>query len=205
MNYTVEDFRDICLQLLPSGPAWPRESSSRFGLLFESLMSEFVVINNAMQQLTEEMSPINSSLLFELWEAEYGLPGTCITEVQTIEQRQGALIERHTYVGRQDRQFFIDLANRLGFTITIDEFSALSPGPSGSYAVARESGNLTQVTPVGDDWNFVWRVNASIDALAVREYPGAYGEFYQGARNQLLECTLRHFCHIHRVLIFSYS
>lgn len=206
MNYTLEDFRDICLQLLPAGPAWPRDSSSRLALLFQSMMSEFVTINDVIEQMKDEMTPVNSTMLFELWEHEYGLPDSCLEQAQTFNQRRAALIERHTYVGRQDKQFFIDFALKLGFSITIDEFSESSPGPAGTYVVPRDSGNLTQVTPVGEDWNFVWRINAESTSEQTRSYPSQYGESYKSVgTNEILECAIRNLVHAHRVLIFSYS
>lgn len=195
----------MALQLLPAGPAWPRDPTSSWALMFEALLPEAVRINDALTGMVEEMSPVTASVLFDLFEAEYGLPTPCITEAQTLQQRRITLSERHLAVGRQDKQFFIDLAASIGFVITIDEFNASNPGPAGTYLVTRESGEVTSVTPAGDDWNYVWRINAPLEISEPRAYPGGYGEPYVVSSNELLECVIRQYTHCHRVLIFAYS
>lgn len=204
MALTVEDIRDILLASLPEGPLWPRSNESEWALLFEAIAPEFVEIDQLNQQLIKEMSPATASLLFDEWEAELALPDSCITGVQTLAQRRLAMVERHTFVGRQDTQFFIDLAARIGYAITIDELSPANPGPAGLLPVVKPSGETFHVSPTGDEWNYVWRVNAPSTVSQQREYPGGYGEPYTSFGNEILECTLRQFAHAHRVLIFAY-
>ena len=205
MIYQISDFRDMALQLLPNGPAWPRDSESEWGLLFEALLPECVRIQSTINALVDEMSPVSSTLIFDEWEAEYGLPEKCITQLPRFGQRRGAVEDRHTAIGRQDRQFFIDLAASIGFVITIDEFNESNPGPSATFYVERENGNLVGIDPTGEDWNYIWRINAPLEAANFREYPEEYGRPYVSYNNELLECTLRSYAHDHRILIFSYS
>lgn len=205
MSLTLSDFRDMALQLLPAGPAWPRDPDSQWGVLLEALLPEFVRISAAVAGLKDEMSPVTTIQLFDFIEREYGLPAPCITGPQTLAQRRTALRERHLAVGRQDRQFFIDLAASIGYPITIDEFNAANPGPAGTYNVRRASGEITQITPNGDDWNYIWRINAPAVVNQRREYPSEYGNPYVLVSNEILECTVRQYLHCHRVVIFAYS
>ncbi|TNC80721.1 MAG: hypothetical protein C9356_12535 [Oleiphilus sp.] len=204
MALTIETLRDVLLASLPNGPMWPRAGDSQWGLLFEAIAPEFVEIDELDQQLIKEMSPHTASLLFDEWEAELGLPDACHGEGQTYNQRHFAMKERYSTIGRQDKQFFIDLAARLGYTITIDEFSPSNPGPAGNLEVVKQNGETFHVSPSGDEWNYVWRVNAPSTVNQPRQYPSQYGEPYTIVGNDLLECTLRQYAHEHRVLIFAY-
>ncbi len=193
----VNEFRDMCLALLPVGPAWPKTADSEWALLFEAVMPEFTRIDAANEQLLKEMSPVSAELLFEEWEAQYGLPSKCMEgQEQTLQQRRNTLINKYRFVGDQSKQFFIDLAASIGFAITITEFSASNPGLQSSYE---------GIPLAGDDWNFVWQVNAPLTTVQPRTYPSGYGEAYAEWENELLECTLNAYAHDHRILFFSYS
>lgn len=203
MTLSQENLRDILLASLPEGPLWPRSEDSQWALFFSAIAPEFVQIDQLNQQLIQEMSPATTSLLFEEWEADLGLSPD---DEQTLSQRRSAMLEKFYFVDRQDKQFFIDLAASIGFEVTIDEFSADTPGPGGGLSVVRSSGEIFHVSPSGDEWNYVWRVNAPSTATYSREYSGNYGEAYTSFNaNDLLENTLRQYAHEHRVLIFAYG
>lgn len=205
MSLTVEQIRDILLHSLPTGLAWPRSEDSEWALLFEALASEFADIDALSELLIFELSPATATALFDEWERELGLPDACVTAVQTVEERRAAMIERFVFIGRQDAQLFIDVAARLGFTITITEFTPTSPGPAGNLAVVKPTGETFHVSPDGDEWNYVWRVNAPPTTISPRTYISSYGGDYTAYGNAELECALRHYAHDHRVLVFSYA
>ena len=205
MPMTRDQLRDVLLHSLPVGPLWPRSADSNWGVLFDAIAPEFVAIDALNEQLLDEMSPSTCDLLFDEWEAELGLPGSCTGGVQTDAQRRAAMVERFNFVGRQDKQFFIDLAASIGYTVTIDEFSASNPGPAGNLEVVKPNGETFQVSPSGDAWNYVWRVNAPLTTSQQRAYPSGYGQPYTQYGNEQLECLLRQFAHEHRVLIFAYA
>jgi uncharacterized protein YmfQ (DUF2313 family) len=56
------------------------------------------------------------------WERNWGLPDPCYTAPQSIGERQRALVMRMTMMGAQSRDFFIELAAMIGYTITISEY-----------------------------------------------------------------------------------
>jgi uncharacterized protein YmfQ (DUF2313 family) len=62
------------------------------------------------------------------WERNWGLPDPCYTEPTTIHDRQLALVQRMTMQGGQSRQFFIDLATALGYSISISEYRPFMVG-----------------------------------------------------------------------------
>lgn len=78
-------------------------------------------------QILQEMDPRSTSLLLADWERVYGLPDTCVTKIQTVDQRRAALVAMIGTPGGQSRQFFIDLATAMGYVgVTIDEFRPMT-------------------------------------------------------------------------------
>lgn len=184
------------MALLPEGEAWPRDPASYWGLLFKGFYPEMKRELALREQLLDEMSVSSAQLFFSDYETEYGLPDTCSGDDQTVSQRRQSLILKEAEEGRQDRQYFIDVAARLGFEITITEYSENNPGPQTDY----------QGLPIrGADWNFVWQINAPQTTVQPRQYGSAYGEAYTILGNNVLECVLRSLVHAHRILFFSYS
>ena len=69
-----------------------------------------------------ESDPRSTVELLPDWERNWGLPDPCYEEPQSIAERQLALVMRMTMEGGQSRQFFIDVAAMIGYTITITEY-----------------------------------------------------------------------------------
>lgn len=193
---SVEQYRDAMIALLPHGAAWSHDPRSQLGSLLMAFADEFARVDARNEQLLKEMDPRGALELMTEWEGDYGLPGPCIHTAQTLADRRKALLAKYRWVGRQDRQFFIDVAADLGYAITITEYNAANPGPQTEY----EGIPLT-----GDAWNYVWQINAPLVNNTVRVYGSQYPGPYQTFGNELLECTLRGLAHTHRVLFFSYS
>lgn len=196
MARVAEEFRDMMLAMLPKGAAWPTDANSNWGRLFHGIAEEFARIDARNEQLLREMDSRSVSELMSEWEDDLGLPGPCVTEAQTLAQRRNALIAKFRYHGRQDKQFFIDVAAELGYTITITEYDQAHPGPQPDY---------NGIPLSGDAWNFVWQINAANSNASLRTYGDEYPAPYTAFGNELLECTMRSLVHTHRVLFFAYS
>jgi uncharacterized protein YmfQ (DUF2313 family) len=196
MALTAENFRDMMLALLPPGQAWSREPDGGFGLLFKAIGNEFSRIDSSNEQLLLEMSPQTTVALLPEWERDYDLPGACITGAQTFTERRRALVTKYQLIGNQSRQFFIDTAASLGYTITIDEYDEDHPGTQTEYM---------GIPLTGDAWNYVWQINSPETTIQPRSYGSSYNEPYTAFGNQLLECTLRAIAHDHRALFFAYT
>ena len=72
--------------------------------------------------LEVESDPRSTIELLPDWERNWGLPDPCYKEPQSIAERQLALVMRMTLMGGQAREFFIDIAAMIGYTITITEY-----------------------------------------------------------------------------------
>ena len=129
----AEDYRTAFNNLLPTGIAWPRES---YTVLQKAVAGLSAIWGNTVEALaglllTVESDPRSTVILLPEWERAWGLPDKCVAEPLTIADRQIALVNKMTMKGAQSRQFFIDVAARIGYTnIEIREWSPFMCGIS---------------------------------------------------------------------------
>jgi uncharacterized protein YmfQ (DUF2313 family) len=119
-----DDYAVGLANLLPQGLAWPRHAGSVVMKVVKGLAQFWgdVVDSRAADLLERESDPRFTIELLPDWERNWGLPDPCYSAPQSIAERQMALVMRMTMLGAQSRQFFIDVAARLGYTITITEY-----------------------------------------------------------------------------------
>jgi uncharacterized protein YmfQ (DUF2313 family) len=118
-----DDYGDAFLSLLPQGQAWPKYPGTTLDLACRGLAMYWGEVDNrAAHLLEQESDPRFTIELLPDWERNWGLPDPCYTAPQSIDQRHQALLMRMTMVGSQSREFFIELAAQLGYTITITEY-----------------------------------------------------------------------------------
>ncbi|MEI7456548.1 MAG: putative phage tail protein [Nitrosomonadales bacterium] len=97
--------------------------------------------------LLTEADPRTALQQIPAWERVFGASANADTP-----SRRAYLVGKLNETGGQSKQYFIDLAKSLGFTITIDEFT-----PADILAdVMNPMFSL--------DWLFAWRVNAAANA-----------------------------------------
>jgi uncharacterized protein YmfQ (DUF2313 family) len=150
---TADDYQHQAQQLLPRGDAWTRarEADSIIGRLLGGLTAVFARIEARVQQLVIEGRPRTAVEALPQWEAEFGLPDSCLAISTSTADRQAAVWAKETAVGGQSRAYYTAQAAKLGYTISIDEFRAfttMSPCDDPLY---------------DDSWAFVWRVNVLVD------------------------------------------
>jgi len=195
VSHTQDEYRDALAALLPTGAAWPRDPQSRLMCFLSGLAAEYSRLDARAAQLLAETDPASTTELLSDWERVVGLPDPCVTAAQTVAQRRQALEGRLTAVGGQSRRFFIELAARLGYNITIDEFA--------SAAAATAAG----ITFTGDEWAHIWRVNvpAAVSITYFRAGAGAVGEPLRAWSNEVLECQFNRYKPAHTRVLFAYS
>jgi len=206
-NYAVS-----FLNLLPRGLAWPRDdqdsilSKTCYGL------AEYwgFVDSRAADLLEIESDPGRTLELLPDWERNWGLPEKCLAEPQTIAERHFALVQKMTMLGAQSRQFFIDLAASIGYTITITEYAPFVTGIS-------RCGDTTAFnpdTPTKNRWmlgppenRFYWTVHVdSLKFVYLRTGGSQCGDRLMSIGLATdLECILRRYKPAHTEIIFDYS
>ena len=124
------DYRDAFLELLPQGQAWPKHSlESTLWQVCDGLNEYWGFVDGRAADLLERESDPRSTIeLLPDWERNWGLPDPCYTAPQSIGQRQLALVMRMTMQGAQSREFFINVAAQIGYSITITEYRTFVVG-----------------------------------------------------------------------------
>lgn len=193
----ASDYKAQLQTLLPPGRLWDalREGGSLADQLLAALAEEFARVDERGEALLDETDPRTVYELLAEWEAFAGLPDSCTGELSTISQRREALLERLTSTGGQSRAYFIALAERLGYAVTITEYVP----PYVGQATAGDA--LTY-----GGWVHAFQVNAPettiTDAVAGS---AAAGEPLRSWGNAVLECAIRRRKPAHSVVLFTYG
>ena len=117
------DYGTSLLSLLPQGQAWPKHPGTTLDLACRGLAEYWGFVDSRAADLLErESDPRYTIEMLPDWERNWGLPDPCYEAPLTIAERQLALLMRMTMIGSQSRQFFIDIAAMIGYTITITEY-----------------------------------------------------------------------------------
>lgn len=127
-----ESYAEGYNDLLPTGPAWPRDPDTTFQKAVAGLSAFWgsTVEKLAQLLLVQESDPRSTVVLLPEWERAWGLPDKCLAEPLTIVDRQIALVHKITLLGAQSRDFFVGVAKSIGYDITIREWAPFMCGVS---------------------------------------------------------------------------
>jgi uncharacterized protein YmfQ (DUF2313 family) len=157
MGLSAEDYLEMSQNLLPSGPAWPREQDAFVTRLLDAWAQEFARIEARVDALIEEADLRTAIELLADWERNYGLPDECYPESATIAERRGRLLQKVAFQGGQSRQFFIDFIGALGYQgAEVAEFRPF-----------RANGKCNAALNQGG-WRYAWRVSVPATSTEVR-------------------------------------
>lgn len=147
---TGDDYAVAFAKLLPRGQAWPRDRDSTLMKVVTGLAQIWGLVEaKAAALLERESDPRITIELLPDWERNWGLPDECYASPGSIGDRQIALVQRMTIEGAQSREFFIDQAARIGYTITISEYRPFIVG------IDRVGDNRTIGDGTGTDKNYL--------------------------------------------------
>jgi len=144
-------YREAFFGLLPQGIAWPRYAiNGPIWQVIDGLTKYWGTVDaRAADLLEQESDPRLTIELLPDWERNWGLPDICYNSPVTTRERQLALVQRMTIQGGQSRQFFIDAAAYIGYTITITEYRPFMVG----IDRCGDSRVYGDGTPMHDEWN----------------------------------------------------
>lgn len=180
--------------LLPQGPAWPREPDALLTRLLDGFAEEFARVDARADQLIDEADPRTTYELLADWERVAGLPGECVASLaQTVEQRRAALVAKLVERGGQSRAYFIALAAKLGYTVTITEFDEWTFDSD------------VDAPLTGTDWRFAFQVNAPLNTVGEWTFDSDVDAPFAWWGNELLECAINNDKPAHTVALFAYT
>jgi uncharacterized protein YmfQ (DUF2313 family) len=190
------DFLRLAQQLLPRGDAWPHDPEAGMTQVLAGIAAEQAAVHARVGDLSErESDPAQTVELLPDWERAFGLPDSCISGPQTLQQRRAALVARIAAMGGQSIPILQAVAASLGFTITVTRFKPFCADEScaddplydeGAYFVARINAPAETITYFAAD------CSCADDPLA------AWG-------NAQLECELNRMAAAHGHLTFAYG
>lgn len=204
------------MALLPSGAVWPRDAGSTLVRVVTGLMGlPERFLTRVAYFLNVEAFPPTSLQLLPDWERVLGLPEPCLPAAQTIPERQAAVAEKLARrPGRQDRPYFVELAARLGYAITITEHVPAQCGltPCGAYRRVEDSGRLI-VRGGGCGTPFIrylWIVSVPGPRLTWFAFGFGGGRAGQDPHLRIrraddLECLFKKLKPAHTRLVFNYT
>jgi uncharacterized protein YmfQ (DUF2313 family) len=193
--YSAYDYLRQFVRLLPRGRVWRRGAGSVQTADLLTLMPTWARLHGRANDLITEVFPCSTTEGLQEWESTLGLPDPCTGTLGTLQQRQAAVCAKFAARGGQSIPYFIDLAERLGFVITIETFRPFRAG------ISRAGERL-----YGAPWAFVWRVHApSTTVVWFRAGVSTAAEPLRSWGNELLECTLNAYKPAHTVIIFAYG
>lgn len=193
MALTTDDYLQQLQALLPQGPAWSREADSVLTKLLTAFAEEFSRVDSRIDGLINEADPRTSNELLVDWERVAGLPDLCTGIPETIALRRDLLVSKLTNVGGQSKQFYIDLAAKLGYVITITEFKRW-----------RVTSRVNEVLN-DSNWSYAWRVNAVQDTVRKFTVTGRVNEPLATWGNTALECVITRLKPAHTLVQFAYT
>lgn len=192
------DYVEQFFRLQPPGTALPRELTSDWGRLLTALAQEPERLENRAEGLVIESDPRQSTELLPDWERVCGLPGPCpVAWDSTLQARRAAVVAQLTGMGGQTRAFYLSLADLLDLYIEITEYRPFLCGLS----------RCGQVLNGPHSVRYVWRVLVKgVRSMLFRCGASACGErLLSFARQEDLECLLRHYAPAHTVLVVGYE
>lgn len=200
-------------KLLPPGRAWTRSKGSRLDQLTNGLGIELARVDRRGEDLLRESDPRTTSELLVDWERALGLPDPCTGPLDSVEKRRTALVGRLIQGGGQSRDFYVQLAAALGYTISIVEHRPpwIDEAVIGDELTEVDEPPVVDHALIGDTladnvaWAFTWDViaeqvtqeYATVDNAEIGDPLSTWG-------NGLLECTLGRLKPAHTHLRFLY-
>lgn len=150
---TGSDYLHAFLALLPIGEAWPREIDSTLVNVSRGLNEYWGFVDNRAADLLEiESDPRKTYELLSDWERNWGLPDPCVQAPQGVEARRRALLTKMTMLGAQSREFYIAMAESLGYNITITEYLPYQCG------ISRVGDTRSELDNPDDPTRYMWQL-----------------------------------------------
>lgn len=187
-----EHYVQLLQNLLPPGPAWPRDHNSLLAKMIDGFAEEFAAIDVRSSILIREADPSTTSELLADWERVAGLPDLCTGVPVSVALRRELLVAKLTNVGGQSKLFFINLAAKLGYEITITEFRPFRTTSHVNEHLADSA------------WNFVWRVNSAQNTIRKFKATSRVNEPLASWGNLALQCMITRLKPAHTHVQFAY-
>ncbi len=198
MGFDTTNYLRLLQALLPRGRAWNRDEGSTLTEVLQAQADELARIDGRSENLLNERDTRRTSELLIEHENDLGLPDDCSEEGETIAERRLVAHAKLIALGQQNPAYFIELADALGWAITVTEYTPFWCGVGGSG------------DPCGDQETiFYWKVTISYSGETIiyfRSGASSSGDYLLiAAFTSALLCRLNKYKPGHTTLIFDYD
>ena len=190
MARRLAQYRDQLLVLLPRGAIWSQDGE--LADYCQAIAEEFRRLEFRAELLVEESDPRTVFELIDEWEKDWGLPDACLGALPLLPDRRDVLTNKIVNIANQSRQTYINRAAKLGYTITVTEYSSGDAIPGHPEI------------PIADA-AYAVQINSALDTILYRHCGDPCGEPFASWDNLLLECSLKAIQQSHQLLLFSYA
>ncbi|WP_424140253.1 YmfQ family protein [Roseomonas chloroacetimidivorans] len=181
-------------RLMPRGRVWPHEEDAVQTRAIAALVPTYERLLARDNNLLTDAFPGTAYELLPEWEASLGLPDPCAGPSPSLQQRRAQVVARLTATGGQSVPYFIEVAAKLGYGISVKEYAPARVG------LLRAGDRL-----YGAAWAHAWAIQAPETTVTpFRAGQSAAGERLRTFGNDVLECQLRSLAPAHTVLLFQY-
>lgn len=206
----LEAYAETAAAALPPGAFWQgfRDYDGTGRELLRAKAQTWLDVDLAAERLIAESQPARAFEMLSDHETQVGLPDSCFQTLNVnIETRRNTVLTRYRAQGGQSPKYFIDLANSLGYDVTVTE---RRPFVCGLSKIGGDSGGaapVTRIDSIGAD-RFSWRVVVPEPRVTwFRCGSGVLGQDTLATiiRAGDLECLLARYQPAHQVLAVSYQ
>lgn len=128
MGRTAQEYQSLLQSLFPKGVVWNRSKTSVMGKLMLAFGEEFSRIEDRQENLFNESITTRTIELIPEYEEEYALPEFGEELAPSNELRRQDIHSKKIEVGEQNKEYFIEIAEALGYTISIEEYTPFWAG-----------------------------------------------------------------------------
>lgn len=194
-RYSVNEYTAAIQSLMPGGLVWSKISDGVQTSTLRALARSYQRSDEDSRDLLYAAFPSTATAMLPEWEATLGLPDLCaIGEIDSIIQRQRAVVSKLFGIGGQSVAYFTRIAGALGYTISITQYRQACAGMS----VCGDAIN-------GEEWPFTWLITAPETTINYAQSGLTYcSDPLRSWGNKQLECRLSVLNPSHTILKFGY-
>jgi len=153
-NRTSTQYRDLLKSLLPKGKIWNLNNDSFLVMLLNGIGEEFSRIDERGYDLFDEKDTRTTEELLTEHEEDFNLPDEGDSISNFTEVRRDELQAMLLKVGNQNKEYFEEIADALGYDIQVDQFQPFWAGFSTAGSECGDQENL-----------FFWKIQIKIESV----------------------------------------
>lgn len=190
----TDRYAQLLKSLLPPGPAWANGAGEIFSKTLESFSEELKRLEERALELLVESDPRTSDELLSDWERIVRIPDDCQDVSSNLAQRRADVLRKLATRGGQNAAFYIELASKFGYAVTIENCVALRSGRG------RCGDRL-----YSEDFAHTWRVVSPNVVPVYMRAGSSVGSLLAEYEDDLLECVIRAAAPAHSNVLFTYG